>query len=253
MLVAGAKDIENRAWSTDYRGPIVIAASASKTQVNQIARFKNLKDPSIDFLYGALIGVVDVLDVTPLSDALEENPWASGPYCWRIGNARRFAKPIPAKGKLKLFQLDADLAEQARIAIQTSTEGRPNLAEVAWIDALTHLDDERARYVYLYESYIELDDGANALRLAEKALCQWADADGFTDRAFAKFHLTDLEGALNDANHAIQLDPSLARAYLIRSYIFDAFAERDEAKANELNPTLLQKGGTADDGSVEGE
>ena len=33
-IVIGAKDIENRAWSTDHRGLFVIQASGAKTLVN---------------------------------------------------------------------------------------------------------------------------------------------------------------------------------------------------------------------------
>ena len=49
------------------------------------------------FEYSALIGVVDLIDVVPISEELESNPWAWGAYCWRVGNARRFVEPIPAK------------------------------------------------------------------------------------------------------------------------------------------------------------
>lgn len=120
-LISGAKDIENRTWSTDYRGPVVILASGTKARVNYLARLKGFPKAPVDFTYGALIGVVDVIDVVPLSEALEDNPWAWGPYCWRIGNARKFAEPISAKGKLNLFTLSPDLTVQAQMAMGAST------------------------------------------------------------------------------------------------------------------------------------
>src|SRR5947208_760657 len=106
-LVAGVKDIENRTWSTEYRGQIVIQASSSKTIVNKISKTTGKSLPSMTFEYSALIGVVDVLDVVPLSEELENNLWVCGPLCWKVGNARMFREPIPAKGKLNLYSLDA--------------------------------------------------------------------------------------------------------------------------------------------------
>jgi len=35
-IASGEKDIENRSCKTDYRGPIIIQASAMKTVVNSI-------------------------------------------------------------------------------------------------------------------------------------------------------------------------------------------------------------------------
>ncbi len=37
-IAVGAKDIENRSWSTDHRGTFVIQASSTKTAVNRVAK-----------------------------------------------------------------------------------------------------------------------------------------------------------------------------------------------------------------------
>jgi hypothetical protein len=78
-IIVGGKDIENRSWSTEYRGVVVIQASSTKTEVNRLAKAKGL--PALGLVHSALIGVVDLVDVVPLSESLEANPWAWGPQC----------------------------------------------------------------------------------------------------------------------------------------------------------------------------
>jgi len=80
--VVGEKDIETRTWSTGYRGPLFIAASASKTNVNAMVKERGLDARCMTF--GAVVGVVDVIDVVPLNKKLESNLWAWGPVCWRV-------------------------------------------------------------------------------------------------------------------------------------------------------------------------
>jgi hypothetical protein len=236
-LVAGTKDIENRSWTTDYRGPIVIQASGSKAIVNHVINSSTVPLPPMNFDYGALIGVVDLLDVVPLSESLESNPWAWGPYCWKVGNARRFAKPIPAKGKLKLYALASDLADRARAAITEAGAVRPDSTAEAWIKAITQFgNDERSRNDGLMDSYVELNDNSNYLRLAEHAVSRWGDAMTFLDRGIAKQVNGDLTGALADVNHGIDMEPGAARGYMMRSHVYDALADSDRVKVNKIDP-----------------
>ena len=76
VLVAGAKNVENRSSTTDYRGQIVIQAGLPKTVVNQVTKMRESALPPMEFECGALIGVVDLIDVVPLDESLEYNPWA---------------------------------------------------------------------------------------------------------------------------------------------------------------------------------
>ncbi len=215
-LVAGIKDIENRSWSTGYRGPIAILAGASKSEVNAYGKPNKLK---INFPFGAVVGVVDLVDVLPLSEELEKNPWAWGPYCWRVANARMLEKPIPAKGKLKLFDLSEDLAQQVRVAIESPAKLPLSSEETAWIDVLTRHGDERLRYESIIDKYIDLKDAKNIFRLSEIAIKRWGDADTVLDRALAKFYLLDFDGALQDVDHAITLNANPDRVQSLRSFI----------------------------------
>ncbi len=217
-LLSGIKDIENRSWSTDYRGPVAILAGASKSEVNAYGKSNKLKT---DFPFGAIVGVVDLVDVIPLSEALEKNPWAWGPYCWRVANARMLAKPIPAKGKLKLFDLSEDLVIQVRDGIESATKLPLSSEKAAWIDVLTKHEDERARIDAIILNYMDLGDGQNILRLAEGAMKKWGDADSFVYRALAKKILNDFDGALQDIDQALSLDLSHERAHKLRSIVIN--------------------------------
>lgn len=103
LIVAGRKKIENRTWSTNYRGPLLIHAGKSRNWLAQV----NADDLGIDvatLTFGAIVGVVDLTDCIPPSTPSEwdADPFASGPYLWVLANARRLT-PIPCVGKLGLF------------------------------------------------------------------------------------------------------------------------------------------------------
>lgn len=112
-ICAGAKTIENRSWITKHRGQIVIVASSTAVQIKALQKAAKPKVLSVSHLVtSAAIGVADILDVLPLNLDLESNPWAFGPYCWVLANARLFKKSIPCKGKLNLYTPDETLARQ---------------------------------------------------------------------------------------------------------------------------------------------
>jgi tetratricopeptide (TPR) repeat protein len=238
-LVTGAKDIENRSWKTQHRGTVVILASAAKILVKAINKGAH-PPPPISFQYGALIGVVDLLDVSPLSEELETNPWASGPYCWRMGNARCFAEPIPAKGQLNLYTLPPDLATRATAAIAKAKCAHRDAIAEAWIHALTHLDSEEVRENELYNSYMGLKDGANALRLSDRAVSLRGTAEAYINRAEARHLNGELDAALTDVNRALEMDPSNAGGFWVRSQIYGDLGDRDMQKAADLDPAYAE-------------
>ena len=133
-LVAGLKGYENRSWSTDYRGPVLVLASASKTLVNHFVKADGLDADHIEF--GAFIGVVDLLDVVPLSKELESDPWVQGAYCWRVGNARVFDKPLPFKGKLNLFTLPGAQRRAIETRLESAKPAQPISSVDAWVRAV---------------------------------------------------------------------------------------------------------------------
>ena len=112
-IVEGLKRIENRTWTTRYRGPLLIHAGVSRAEFKGEA-FKTLDlaasmpflPPVGELIFGAIIGVVDLVGVVPLEEVAGE-PFASGPLCWLLENPRAVG-PAPYKGKLNLFEVDAE-------------------------------------------------------------------------------------------------------------------------------------------------
>ena len=110
-----------------YRGSLLIHAGLSQKWLTT--------HPSIPrdwIVFGAIVGIVDVVDCVPLTrfqdgssllnvehlpkyEWLRNDPHASGPYCIVLENSRRFKTPIPYKGKLGLFNVPDELVKDAVI------------------------------------------------------------------------------------------------------------------------------------------
>lgn len=121
LLVHGIKTVENRSWTTAYRGPIAIHAGASRErnaaqmiadclgrELTKHERVRWLLDA--DLPHGQVLGVVDLLDVVPVEQThQQESPWVLGPWCWRVRARQQFqpdARPTVA-GKLGLWKWDS--------------------------------------------------------------------------------------------------------------------------------------------------
>ncbi len=105
------KTIENRDWSTKYRGPLLLHASATFDHDaidSWIGRCPELEQviPLDEKAYTtrAIVGLADLVDVVHQSN----DPWFVGPYGFVLGNARPL-EPIPYRGQLKLFPVPASL------------------------------------------------------------------------------------------------------------------------------------------------
>ncbi|KKN34585.1 hypothetical protein LCGC14_0792250 [marine sediment metagenome] len=103
--IFNGKDVENRTWPTKIRGRIYIHASKKLDQGHYIWISNNenrlglqLPQPD-DFIHGALIGEVDIVDCVQNHGSR----WWSGPYAFVLANAVIFEKPIPCKGMLGFF------------------------------------------------------------------------------------------------------------------------------------------------------
>jgi hypothetical protein len=96
LIVRGWKDIENRAWSTDYRGPLLIHASKNvdRAAYQVLPRAMGAKET------GGIVGIAELVDVVTES----ASPWFEGTY----GFVLRDARPLPfvaLRGALKLFDI----------------------------------------------------------------------------------------------------------------------------------------------------
>lgn len=110
LIVNGIKDIENRKWRTNYRGPLLIHASKAWDQEGyEFAYFVvGEKAPEKSYHhFGMILGVVDMVD------CVEQHPskWFSGPWGFVFENPRRIHPPIVYKGRLGLFDIPDEIGD----------------------------------------------------------------------------------------------------------------------------------------------
>ncbi|MBR5243416.1 MAG: ASCH domain-containing protein, partial [Thermoguttaceae bacterium] len=90
-IAQGWKRVENRSWATRFRGRIAIHAAVSKeSDAEAAATFAALGiEPPTEFVRGAIIGTVELVDILPLGEYLRrfgddrfDRGFALGPLCW---------------------------------------------------------------------------------------------------------------------------------------------------------------------------
>lgn len=104
-IMDGIKKFENRSWQTRYRGPIAIIAGASKASLNSGNEFcRRLGiEPPAELVFGCILGVVNLVDIILPSQS--DDPFAEGPFCWRLESPVNLTQPVPYPGQLSLFSL----------------------------------------------------------------------------------------------------------------------------------------------------
>ncbi len=121
LIVNGHKPIENRDWSTDWRGELLIHAG----KVFDDAALDGIRDffPHVfrqlpqQYDLGGVVGVAHLVVCVSRS----QNPWFTGPHGFVLEQAR----PLPFRrwrGQLGFFDVPLDDALRADL-------GRPSLAE----------------------------------------------------------------------------------------------------------------------------
>jgi hypothetical protein len=122
------KDVENRSWSTNYRGPLLIHVASTLTVGEYgrfaeflFARFKDKAMPSPSELrstLGGIIGIVDLDDVVQRS----KSHWYDGRG---YGFVLRHARPLPFRalsGRQMIFNVSESDAPSLRYRL---TRGAP--------------------------------------------------------------------------------------------------------------------------------
>jgi hypothetical protein len=109
LIVNGYKDIENRSWSTTYRGLLLIHASSKKPSADLLSDVKRdfrIKIPE-RYELGGIAGIAELVDCVRAS----RSRWMSGPIGWKLTNARPLPF-LPVRGKLGLFRpSEQDMAQ----------------------------------------------------------------------------------------------------------------------------------------------
>lgn len=104
-IMEGHKRIENRTWTTRYRGPLAIIAGRSTASLSRGSLFcqsHGIVVPS-SLPFGSILGVVTLVDVVSQNDLYD--PFAEGPYCWVLSDPVKLERPVPYRGRLGLFDL----------------------------------------------------------------------------------------------------------------------------------------------------
>lgn len=100
-LIMRGKDVENRSWSTNHRGPLLIHAGAKLRHGPWLRRAYG---PDHEWALGGIVGMVDLVDCVQGY----ASPWAGdGPgaeWHWVLANPRRVPF-VPMKGTLGLFEV----------------------------------------------------------------------------------------------------------------------------------------------------
>jgi hypothetical protein len=109
LICQGYKDLENRNWTTRFRGRIYVHAGVSKLYLKDAENDlgKRLSGSQLaDYLaninsltFGAIIGEVDIIDCVSESTS----PWFTGKYGFLLGNPILYDHPILCKGMLNFF------------------------------------------------------------------------------------------------------------------------------------------------------
>jgi hypothetical protein len=100
LIASGRKDIENRKWHTNYRGPVLIHAGKKYDGPRDMWDWPDIEQPAA-FDQGGIVGEAEIVG------CVTESPsrWFEGPYGLVIRNAR----PLPfrpCRGQLGFFTPD---------------------------------------------------------------------------------------------------------------------------------------------------
>ena len=78
LITRGSKNIENRSWATQYRGPVLIHAPLN---INRRACLDHGLDPA-DLQTGRVVGIAEIVDCV----TIHRSRWFGGPYGFVLKN-----------------------------------------------------------------------------------------------------------------------------------------------------------------------
>jgi hypothetical protein len=104
-IINGGKDIENRTWSTKFRGRFLVHASQGFDRDGFMFMFSNLDRLGLTslplyFEQGGLIGTIELIDCVETSKSV----WFEGPYGFVLKNPK-IIEFKTCKGHLGFFDL----------------------------------------------------------------------------------------------------------------------------------------------------
>ncbi len=105
LITKGIKPVENRTWSSDYRGPLLIHASLTfdwrgYRWIRRTFPLLELPAPT-GYVLGKLIGRVEMIGCV----TCHHSPWFCGPFGHVYTNPVEFPKPVALRGQLGIFDV----------------------------------------------------------------------------------------------------------------------------------------------------
>ncbi|KMO29727.1 hypothetical protein VQ03_29060 [Methylobacterium tarhaniae] len=115
MILYEGKPVENRSWSTNYRGPVLLHAAKSMTNAecddaldlleaisrqDQQANLQRRARILNDMRRGGIVGVVEIVDCV----TEHPSPWFIGRYGFVLANPRPLPF-VPCRGALGFFEV----------------------------------------------------------------------------------------------------------------------------------------------------
>lgn len=133
LLACGHKAYETRSWLPPYEAmgeDVAIHAGqslAGMAYLEQDQRLADLCDRKLGrahpFAFGRIIAVgrfeftiptEGVIAAGVLPEEKSMGDWSPGRWAWRFLHGRSLRRPVPCRGRQKLFNLPAEVAEQVR-------------------------------------------------------------------------------------------------------------------------------------------
>jgi hypothetical protein len=141
LVAIGAKRIETRSWSTNYRGPLAIHAAKGYPQETRALTISNypiakaLHDAGLvklkDLPLGTIVATCELIGcglitsaktfvsvrpqlryncvgIPPEEPEFSFGDYTPGRYAWILANVKMLETPIPAKGALGLWNFDLE-------------------------------------------------------------------------------------------------------------------------------------------------
>lgn len=147
LIVMSEKRLETRKWETSYRGPLLIHAGKGSSNVElHNLPLKNLEHgnmlqqsaSALGLNRGAILGIVELhaclthddllgphsCSLTPLEKLV--GFYGPGWFAWELKDPRMFAKPIPCRGNLGIWDTPKSLDQAIEEAIH---DALPSLRE----------------------------------------------------------------------------------------------------------------------------
>lgn len=138
LVAIGAKEIETRSWSTQYRGEIAIHAATGLSSIGGgkgLVRLCNTRyfqsrlyergyvthnhcdfdaEPTAKMPFGEIIAIAELYDIRPTIEIVDSisqaelafGDYSEGRFAWLLRDVRELKSPVPVKGHLGLWNFD---------------------------------------------------------------------------------------------------------------------------------------------------